>query len=795
MIYPQKFEQKICFDIVRQNIKNKCVNSLAYKYVEQISFLNNHHAIAKQLQYSNEMFDVLENNINVLPIYEINDFREIFKKTEIDGTFFETNTVFSLKKLLDNIAQIVDFFSTKKRDDLPLLKRYVDGIVTFPNIQLEISKILDKNGCIKDSATPELAQIRANKHKIQNSVSKTLQRILQKAQQDEIVDKDASPVIRDGRLVIPVLSMNKRRIEGIIHDESASGKTFYVEPAQVVLLNNKLRELESDERKEIVKILRQFTSYTRPYYSDIIHSQKRYLGLDALNAIAKYSIEIGAICPTVDDDCIVDWQKARHPILEDFLKRQNSNIVPLNIALNQKDRILIISGANAGGKSVCIKTVCLLQYMLQCGLPIPVAESSRCGVFDSIFLDIGDGQNIEDDLSTYSSHLQNMKVFLLNATNKTLIAIDEFGGGTEPTIGGAIAEAILSEFCTKEVMGVITTHYTNLKYFAEQTEGVVNGAMLYDKGQLKPLFQLKIGQAGSSFAFEIAQNIGLPKYLIANAKDLVGDEAVNYDRLTQKAMKSKVYWERKSDKIRLQAKKQDEIIERYNNKLADIERQKQEIIQQAKKEAQSIVAGANAVIEGAIRQIKESKADKEHTAKARAEVSGFAKKIIPKNNELKNSVAQTNTLKVGDSVVIKGQQTVGQIIELNEKKAIVAFGGIKTSTKVAMLEYVSNNKAKRVNKAHLSKTTINSIRQRQLHFSQEIDVRGMRVSEALQAVMYYIDDAEVSNVERVRILHGTGEGALRQAIRDYLATRRSVKSFADEHIQLGGAGITVVNFG
>ncbi len=792
MIYPNNFEQKIGFDSVKESIKQLCVNDLAARIIDGLKFSADYRTIRKRLEYSKEMFGVLENNINILPIYPIDDFRATFKASEVEGSFVDISVLIALRKMLENLAELVGFLSKKDRAEFPLLRHYADEIDSLPEVQQELHRILDKDGEIRDNATPELAAIRREKRQIQGSVSRTLQRILQKAQEDEVVEKDVSPVIREGRLVIPVIAMNKRKINGIIHDESATGKTFYIEPSEVVLMNNKLRELESEERKEITKILTAFTTFLRPFFASIIHSSKLYLQVDSINAIAKYSLRIGAICPNLNDECLVDWQKARHPILQERLKRQGEEIVPLDISLNEQDRIILISGANAGGKSVAIKTVCLLQYMLQCGLPIPISESSEAGIFSEIFLDIGDGQNIENDLSTYSSHLQDMKFFLKNSTDKTLIIIDEFGSGTEPEIGGAIAQATLKEFCQKGLYGVITTHYTNLKYFAEENEGIVNGAMLYDRSRLQPLFQLKIGQAGSSFALEIAQNIGLPASVIAEAKELVGSQAINYEKLTQSAIRDKAYWENKREKIRLQSKRQDSVIADYEQKLAEIEKVKKETIQRAKQEAQSIIIQANATIENTIRKIKESQADKEATSEARQEVSRFAKSISTKSEQKPPTKKYDTALKVNDLVSIKDQSLVGQIMEIKGGKAVVLFGQMRTNVAVKELQYVSNNQAKKASKVNLSKQTVNTLHNRQLSFSQEIDLRGMRVSEALETVMYYIDDALMAKVSQVRILHGTGEGALRQAIREYLQTCRGVKSFRDEHIQLGGAGITIV---
>jgi DNA mismatch repair protein MutS2 len=632
------------------------------------------------------------------------------------------------------------------------------------------------------------------------------------------VEKDVTPTMREGRLVIPVSPAFKRKVNGIVHDESATGKTVFIEPTQVVEANNRLRELEGEERREIMRILVEFTNFVRPH-TDSIFASQYFLGqIDFLRAKALFAIEINAIKPRLDNYCQLEWAKAVHPLLLLSLKKQGKTIVPLDITLNEKQRILLISGPNAGGKSVCLKTVVLLQYMLQCGLLVPIHDSSRAGIFERLFIDIGDEQSIENDLSTYSSHLMNMKFFIKNSNSKTLLLIDEFGTGTEPMIGGAIAEATLERFNRNLAFGVITTHYTNLKHFAEDAEGIVNGAMLYDRQHLQPLFQLSIGNPGSSFAVEIARKIGLPEDLIAEAAEKVGAEHLDYDKHLQDIVRDKRYWENKRQQIRLKEKKLEETLEKYEAEMADINRQRKEITAKANDEAKNLLNEANAKIENTIRQIKEADAEKERTKAVRKELDEFKERIAPKSPkgdlksgstrlqlnkkaELKSAKRETQnteheTIKIGSNVRLKGQTATGIILEMQDKQAVVAFGNLKSTVKLVKLEPISNNQLKKEIKKYdsLKSTSTDEVRQRKLTFSSEIDVRGMRGDEALQAVMYFIDDALMVGVNSVRILHGTGTGALRQMIRQYLATINGVSKFRDEHIQFGGAGITIVEF-
>jgi len=619
--------------------------------------------------------------------------------------------------------------------------------------------------------------------------------------------------MREGRLVIPVPPAYKRKIGGIVHDESASGKTVYIEPQQVVKANNRVRELENEERREINRILLEFSEFVRPYTEQIFASQYFLGEIDFLRAKALFANEINAIKPRLENLCQLDWTKAVHPLLYLSLRKQGKEVVPLNICLNEKQRILVISGPNAGGKSVCLKTTVLLQYMLQCGLLVPLHDSSSCGIFEQIFIDIGDEQSIENDLSTYSSHLLNMKFFVRNSNAKTLFLIDEFGAGTEPTIGGAIAESLLENFNARKSFGVITTHYTNLKHFAEETEGIVNGAMLYDRQHLQPLFQLAIGRPGSSFAVEIARKIGLPEDLIQKASEKVGAEHLNFDKHLQDIVRDKRYWENKRKEIRTKEKRLQEVVEKYENELNDVNKQRKEILLKAREEAKNLLSDTNAKIENTIRQIKEANAEKEQTRTVRRDLEEFKEKILqgnekkssekqkklpkPKKSVLKKSAEIQLELKIGDNVRLKGQTASGIVLELTEKQAVVAFGQLKSTVKPSNLEKISNQQAKKeTRKKHqsLGAATSDEVRKRKLSFKSEIDVRGMRADEALQAITYFIDDAIMVGVSGVRILHGTGTGALRQTIRQYLNATNGIQNFHDEHVQMGGAGITVVEF-
>ena len=795
MLYPVNFEHKIGFDSVRSLIDEKCAGSWGVEEAEKISFSNDFDTIVASLTLINEMMSLITDS-NALPVPVVIDLRHQFADTKAEGTFLETKDLIALKKNISTLRELVQFISDADPNRFPSLINFVKDTFTFANIENRIDSIINRFGDVKDNASPNLAQIRRDIIISQNSVSKIMRSVLNKAAEDGLIDKDVTPSLREGRLVIPVSSMNKRRIPGIVHDESATGKTVFIEPTAVVEVNNRIRELENEERREIIRILTEFTNFVRPFYDDILNSCLLVAKIDAIRAKALFSIDIKAIKPYLYSDCRIDWYEARHPLLEKSLTRQGKKIQPLNIRLNKKQRILLISGPNAGGKSVCLKTAGLLQYMLQCGLPIPIHERSNAGIFQSIFIDIGDEQSIENDLSTYSSHLINMKNCIKYSNGKSLLLIDEFGTGTEPQLGGAIAEAVLNRLNTNHVYGIITTHYTNLKHYAAQTEGIVNAAMLYDRNKMQPLFMLSIGTAGSSFAIEIARKIGLPDDVINAASKIVGEEQIDFDKHLQDVARDKRYWEQKRAKIKEEEKKLQSLTEHYDALVQDIKKKEKEIIRNAKEEASQIIKNSNAKIENTIRAIKESAADKNITQSERRELENF-KKSLDKQLEKQSSVKQPQDFHKGERVRIKGQNIAGTIDAVNGKTAIVFFGQIKSTVDVSKLEHLTASQLKEMEKYSANSVAASKkgfdMRERQLNFSQDIDVRGMRVDEALQAVIYFLDDAQMFNVSRVRILHGTGTGALKSAIRDYLYQSSIVKSFKDEHVQFGGAGITVVD--
>ena len=819
MIYPQNFEQKTGFDKVRKLIVEKCLSPLGEERVAEMCFSDRYETVIKQLEQTEEFVRVLNGDVD-FPANFFFDVRYSMKRIRPEGTWLDEKELFDLKRSLQTIHDIVRFFNPAEDGEIkyPALTELAGGVVVFPQLIGKIDLILDKFGKMKDSASPALLQIRREISSTMSGISRSLQSILRAAQSEGVVEKDVTPTMRDGRLMIPVAPAFKRKIRGIVHDESASGKTVFIEPEIVVEANNRIRELEGDERREIIRILTDFTNQLRPLAPDILYSYEFLADIDFIRAKALFAEQINAIKPVVENKQQMDWARAVHPILYLSLQKQGKQVIPLDIELTESRRILIISGPNAGGKSVCLKTVGLLQYMLQSGLLIPLHESSRTGIFQNIFIDIGDEQSIENDLSTYSSHLTNMKYFVKNCNEKTIILIDEFGSGTEPQIGGAIAEALLDRFNRNASFGVITTHYQNLKHFAEDTEGIVNGAMLYDRHLMQPLFKLSIGNPGSSFAVEIARKIGLPEDVIADASKKVGSDYIDMDKYLQDIVRDKRYWESKRQNIRQREKRLEEITNRYEQDLESVNKQRKEIMREAKAEAQRILSEANARIENTIREIKEAQAEKEQTKLARKVLEEFktsvkdaeeeddkiARKMakLKERNERKKQkqksasqpVFNKDVIEVGDNVRLKGQLSAGTVMELQGKQAVVAFGMIKSTVKLDKLEKVSKGQIKReIQKStFVSSQTVDEMHEKKLNFKQEIDVRGMRGDEALQTVTYFIDDAIQVGASRVRILHGTGTGILRQLIREYLRTVPSVRHFQDEHVQFGGAGITVV---
>ena len=782
MIYPQNIEQKIDFQVIRDGLKGCCMSILGKERVDEMQWLTHYPTVRDLLARVREMMHLLTDPALAFPQGEIYDLREALARIRIEGLFMDEAELFSLRKMLDYAVLLDRFFCTLDNAKYPLLS--ASAPLNPQNATLNaIDRILDRYGKMRDNASPELARIRKEISASQGSVSRALNAILRQAQAEGILDKDTTPTLREGRLVLPVPPAYKRKIGGIVHDESATGKTVFIEPQQVVEANNRIRELEGEERRERIRILLEITALIRPNIPHILQTEN-YLGeVDFLRAKALFAIDMNAIVPELSKKPMIDWREAYHPVLLLNFRRQGKTVVPLTIRLLE-NRILVISGPNAGGKSVCLKTVALLQYMLQCGLPVPMNEASTMGFFKQLLIDIGDEQSIEDDLSTYSSHLRNMKHFVRYADAHTLLLIDEFGTGTEPMIGGAIAQAVLAQLNEQKAFGVITTHYGNLKHLAESTEGIINGAMLYDRGQLKPLFQLSIGQAGSSFAVEIARQIGLPENIIQRATEIVGEEHIDYDKHLQDIARDKRYWENKRQNIRQREKHLEEKIAHYEEQMAGIKAKKRAIIEEANEQAADLLRKSNATIERTIREIKEAKAEKKATQQAREKVE----KLKVKVNGDKATGRKGNEAGIRGGEKAKGEK---------QEKVLRSLSDLKVLTKnpAKLIQESNSPKPKMV-----SSNVADELRARKLSFKRELDIRGLRVDEALETLIAYIDDALMVNAEQVSILHGTGTGALKQLVREYLAERqksmRRLKSgdisFHDGDPDRGGAGITIV---
>ena len=900
MIYPKNFEQKIGFTEVRSLLRARCLSPLGKERIDAMSFSTDATQVNTWMEEIRE-FRRIQEGQDDFPLDNFFDVRESVARIRLEGTHMEVEELFELKRSLETIIAIVNFLSRGEETEqgeirhyYPALYNLADGVATFPLLVQRISQIIDKFGKMRDNASPELLQIRRELARIEGSISRTLYGILRAAQGEGLVEKDVTPTLRDGRLVIPVAPGLKRKISGIVHDESATGRTVYIEPTEVVEANNKIRELENEERREMIRILTDFAKQVRPNVREILDSYNLMAAVDFIRAKAELARLFKSFEPQVAEEPHIDWIRAIHPLLQLSLERKHNNklnaslsaknndtdkvsneidnaqdydtileeenntrnvpssVVPLDIQLTKDKHLLIISGPNAGGKSVCLKTVGLLQYMLQCGLSIPVGDRSTTGIFTDIMIDIGDEQSIENDLSTYSSHLMNMKVMMRRASERTLILIDEFGTGTEPQIGGAIAESVLRQFWQKHAWAVITTHYQNLKHFAEEHPGTVNGAMLYDRHEMRPLFQLAIGRPGSSFAIEIARKTGIPEEVIRDASEIVGSDYIQSDKYLQDIVRDKRYWENKRQTIHSHEKELEKRIGQYEKDIAALEQSRKEILNRAKAQAEEIIKESNRRIENAIREIREKQAEKEETKRIRQELAAyeagltdagkidksdtsnkkklkssgllsdddFQKKVdkIKSRKErheqhlkekaskqqaaaeaLKNAVRKQQgggLVMAGDSVRIKGLTSVGKVESIEGKQATVIFGGMRTKMAISRLEHVDaatiQSEQKQFQAYNYSRETRETIDKHRNQFRQELDVRGMRADEALNQVQYFIDDAILVGASQVRILHGKGNGILRQLIRQYLGSVPNVTNYRDEHVQFGGAGITVV---
>jgi DNA mismatch repair protein MutS2 len=806
VIFPENFENKIDFDQIRLMLRDKCVSEMGRDYVAAMHFITHFETLRQRLGQTEEFRQILmfgktfpaQNYFNLIP-----ELRRI----QISGTHLLQENLFDLKTSLQSIFDVIVYLRQLDAEKFPLLRELVRDVDVERLILREIERIMDDRGRIKDRASDKLSEIRNGLSKLSGEVDRAIRKILLQARKSGWVNPNDDITIRNGRLVIPVPATHKRKIRGFIQDESSSGQTVFIEPAESLEANNEIRELENAEKREINKILTVFTDFLRPHAESVIEAYQ-FLGLiDFIRAKASLALKLEAGIPILNNHPVIEWWEARHPLLFLAHQKQKKEIVPLEIKLKEQERILVISGPNAGGKSVCLKTVGLLQYMLQCGLPVPMRETSEAGIFKDIFIDIGDEQSIENDLSTYTSHLRNMKYFALKAGKSSLFLIDEFGTGTEPRMGGAIAEAVLEHLNQKESYGVITTHYTNLKILADKTTGLINGAMLFDTRKMQPLFRLQIGNPGSSFAFEMAKKTGLPWYILRSAEKKVGKTQVKFDKQLQQLEVEKREVADKQKELSVVEKRLNELTSKYAALKNEIETNKARIIKDARKEAQQIIDDSNKLIENTIREIREAQADKEKTKALRDQLK--TKKSVSEKSiqdQQKTSVAKvpkikarkpgydSKTILTGNRVRIPPQSTVGEVIELSGGEAVVSFGSVVMKVPVAKLVNVGEEEyhEKVLFKKRSYGNILNDLNDKMANFKLSLDLRGQRAEEAATELRRYIDEAMLLSIKEVKILHGKGNGVLRDVIRDQLRLIPEVKRFGDEKIEMGGSGITIV---
>ena len=816
MIYPSDFENKIGFKAIRERLNELCISEMGKEFVDKMSFSTDVDKIRTYLRLIQDFETLLQDGVP-FPVRDYNDLRDEFKHLAIDGTVINLDSLFALKPTLSALFYVFKFFKSEASDKVPYLKALAEGISIDNHIFTEINRLIDDKGEIPDNASAELAEIRRDIRRKQSSIDHRMHKILVEAKNSGWTDSTAEMTIRDGRPVIPVRAADKRALRGFIHDESATGQTVYIEPAEIFETNNEIKELEYAERREINKILLAFTKILRPEIPNLIMAWRLLGLLDFIRAKALLSQEYECVIPELIDEPMFDWIEARHPLLEQKLKGQGKRITPLDLKLGAAhdneiprsarndsgvtNRILVISGPNAGGKSVCLKTIGLIQYMLQCGLAIPVKIDSKCGVFHDMFIDIGDEQSLENDLSTYSSHLINMKELLEHGNERSLFLIDEFGTGTEPQLGGAIAEAILLKMNEKKSFGVVTTHYANLKLLADNHPGIVNGAMLFDTRYLQPLYVMMIGKPGSSFAFEIAKKIGFPKEILDSAAEISGREHLDFDQQLQQLEIEKKEVRKKEYELKVADKLLDEVVTKYKNHLADIEKRKNQLLKEANKEAQTLIDKANAKIENTIREIKEAQAEKMRTKELREELKEMKNNLANEEKNLskqlkseeKEEIANTD-LKVGDMVCINELEVVGELLAITDTDVTIQFGDVRLRTTADKLRKISRSQARKAqqNPSYLRKSIMNDINEKAQHFNLTLDVRGQRGDEAVDNVAKYIDEATLLSIKEVSILHGKGNGILRKLIREYLSKQQCVQSFNDASLETGGAGITRV---
>ena len=795
MIYPTNFEQKIGFKSIRQMLSEHCISAMGLEKVGNVAFSNDINFIIKSLEQTEEFIHLLQTGIP-FPVRDFHDLREAFHRVQIDGTCLNVEDLFALKPSLNVLDAILHYGHSESANETPRLKSLIENIFIDRSIFTEVNRLVDDKGEIPDNASTELLEIRQSIRRKQTGIEKRIRQIMSDAKTAGWVDQKSELTVRDGRLVIPVKAGDKRAIRGFIHDESATGQTVYIEPAEIFDTSNEIKELEYAEKREIHRILMAFTRLLRPYLSELRKAWNLLGELDFIRAKALLAQEIGGVKPEIKDTPYFNWQQARHPLLEKKLKAQGKQVVPLDLKLDETDRILVISGPNAGGKSVCLKTTGLLQYMLQCGLMPPMRVDSQCGLFENLFIDIGDEQSILDDLSTYSSHLINMKALLEHADEKTLFLIDEFGTGTEPQLGGAIAEAILLELNKKKAFGMVTTHYANLKLLADNHEGIINGAMLFDTRFMQPMYLMMTGKPGSSFAFEIAKKIGFPKQILDDAANITGDQHLKFEKQLQQLEVDKKAIRKKEQDLRIADQLLTEVVEKYKGLLAELESKKKQYLRDAAAEAQELIQKANSQIERTIKEIKEAQAEKNKTKEIRQNLEKTKEEIAQKAKEVAEAKKKEEAevvLKVGDTVCIEEMQVVGEILSISDTDATILFDSIRLRTSPDKLRKVSRAEARKTQR-RWQKGIAEDLSEKAEHFELTLDVRGKRAEEALDIVDKYLDEAKLLSIKEVSILHGKGNGILRKLIREKLSHIHEIERFCDASLETGGTGITRVYF-
>lgn len=786
MVYPNDFEARLGFDHIRRKLTGHCLSGLGVSRVEELKFSISHQHVSENLRQTREFKQIFEKGES-FPSNHYWDARELLKKSSLEGNYLDEPEFLQLAYSLQTILECRNFF-IRGKEFYPELFKLTDLVSIDKRIVTQILSVIDENALVKDSASPELSRVRKKLRDEQGKIRKLIDQAYRNAISQHWVPDGALPTIREGRLVIPILAEHKRKMKGFILDESATGQTVFMEPTEVLEANNEIRDLEHAQKREVIRILKELTGQVKAHLRDI-ETAFDFLGtVDFIRAKAKLALELNAEMPLLSASPVVQWIRARHPVLLLTLNGKRE-VVPLDIDLTDQERMLLVSGPNAGGKSVCLKTVGILQYMLQCGLLVPASPDSQAGIFANIFVDIGDQQSIENDLSTYSSHLKNMRFFLEHAGDQSLVLMDELGAGTDPNFGGAIAESILHGLLTKKTWGMATTHYYNLKLFAESHAGIRNAAMRFDEKKLIPQYILDIGKPGSSFALEIAEKTGLPEQTLREAKQLVGKELMGFESLVRTLEKEKSELSERVLNLEKQERELKALLSKYDSLTFELESKKKEIIDKAKIQANALLRETNKEIEKTIRHIRENQAERKETMKVRKGLQELSKRV-EHQPIIKQEKAVAGSIQVGDRVRIIGQDSSGKVLSIKGKNAMVQFGDLKSTVAITRLEKLGGKVVQEISRKPAS--TGIRLHEKQAQFNPTLDIRGKRVEEVTAVLEQFLDNAILLGHGEIKILHGKGEGVLRKVVREHLRKYKQIASVSDEHVDRGGDGITVV---